>query len=587
MIRLYLQHERSGLRYETSRAPGFLSLAQFFLDNGANPNVICCHNESYWGAKQGTALDLFAGELRKRSGHVDPVDDEIGKSLIEKLTEEGAEFSRPLQTLAKKHPHYFSSSFKAGIEELQQFPEQIEGEKIFTIQSRGFPSQSDRFSVSDYNDLVRVIIQRDEANFQRALANCDSNHQSTATGLSPIHFAVTWPMALTALIQTGVEVNVEDHFHRRPIHLAVALGETEAVNILLEEDCAIWTHDSSLPLIREALQGKSAENRQCIANSVIIAHIDRYTRFFDLALSMLPQSPTLAEIPPETVDERLIPQVQQELQSHHCRIPPALELRTDGSSVYDTADFQALNRLNVQMADTLWNGGFRQIHEYSNRGTTPLLESWYNADFEMIRWLVSKGASPFSRHERTQGSGLHLYAHRLAFPGAYFKHISAVYFDEAIVSQLDSDLDSRRDSCCCLCSVGGCCPVVIYLKNIYHDKEWEYVGSRGSEYDVCLIQLRLFWKKWPPTLGEEQNSMEAVLRFLVFENMNLKHQCCFLGQMAENYRERWPVTEENPPESGCEMEARLREYQDQMQSCECPLLEKPLCVVLRDHCKSH
>lgn len=395
-------------------------------------------------------------------------------------------------------------------------------------------------------------------------------------------------MALTALIQIGVDVNVEDHFHRRPIHLAVSLGESEAVNVLLEADCAIWTHDLSRPLLQEAFHGRKAENRERIANWVVIAHIDRCTRFFDLAQSILPQSwPTLAELPVGELDEWFVPQLQQELKSQHCRIPPALELRTDGSSVYETAERNALNRLNVQMANTLWNGGFRQIHEYSDRGTTPLLESWYNADFEMIRWLISKGASPLSRHEHTQGSGLHLYAHRLACPGTYFKlDVSAVYCDKAIVSQLHSDLDSRRDSCCCLCSVDGCFPVVIFLKGNWALWKFRYYGPRGSAYHIYLTQLRLFWKKLPPTPGEEHVSMEAVLRFLVFENMNLEHQCCSLGQLAEDYRVWEPVTEEDPPESECELEARLCEYREKMQGCECPLLEKPLCVVLRDHCKS-
>lgn len=30
--------------------------------------------------------------------------------------------------------------------------------------------------------------------------------------------------------------------------------------------------------------------------------------------------------------------------------------------------------------------------------------------------------------------------------------------------------------------------------------------------------------------------METVLRFFVFKEMNLKNQCCLLGQMAEDYR---------------------------------------------------
>lgn len=80
--------------------------------------------------------------------------------------------------------------------------------------------------------------------------------------------------------------------------------------------------------------------------------------------------------------------------------------------------------------------------------------------------------------------------------------------------------------------------------------------------------------------------MEAILRFLVFEEMDLKYQGCLFGRMAEDERVPEPVTEENPPESESEMEARLSDCRDKMRYCECELLEKPLCVVLRDHCKS-
>lgn len=395
-------------------------------------------------------------------------------------------------------------------------------------------------------------------------------------------------MALTALIRISVDVNVEDQYHRCPIHLAASLGESEAVNILLEEDCAIWSHHSLPSLLQEALQTKNEENRARIANSVITAYIDRHARFFDLARSLLPQSsPTLAGLAPGIFYENLVPEIQQELNCLHLRIPPALKLSTDGSSVYETADLDARSRLTIQMAETLWDGGFRQIHEYSDRGTTPLLESWYNADFEMIKWLISKGASPFSRHGQTQGSGLHLYAHRLGYPGAYFKHdASAVYCNETIISQLESDLYSRRDSCCCLCSVDGCPPVVVFLKSYINFILCKNALILYPAYQLYLKQLRLFWQKLPPVRGEEQISMEAVLRFLVFIKMNLKHQCCRLGQKAQDDRVGEPVTDENPPGSECEMEARLRKYRDKMQSCECPLLEKPLCVVLRDHCKS-
>lgn len=447
---------------------------------------------------------------------------------------------------------------------------------------------TDRYPVCGYNDLVPAILERNEARLRKSLITCDPNHQSAATGLTPVHFAVTWPTALTALVKIGVDVNVQDHSHRRPIHLAAALGASEAVKILLEGDCALWTHKNSLPLLQEALQGKNEQTRDRIAKLIITAYIDRYTRFFNLTLSVLPQQlKILSGLVPGRIQENLVPQIQKDLKRYHCHIPPALELRSDGSSVYETADFFASNRLSVQMAEALWEGGFQQIHEYSDRGTTPLLESWYNADFEIITWLISKGASPFSRHNQTQGSGLHLYAHRLGFPGGYFnRNILAVSYDKALISQLESDLGSRRDSCRCLCSVEGCLPVTIFLKWNHDLRDMRFHGERSSAYQVYFSQLRLFWEKLPPTRDDEQVCMEAVLRFLVFERMNLKHQCCRLGQTAEDKRLSETARDKNSPESECEMEARLCEYREKMRDCECELLEKPLCVVLRDHCKS-
>lgn len=129
VFRLYLCHQRCGLRHRTTRAPGFLSLVQFLLDNGANPNAICSHSTSYYGASQGTALDLFAGQLMSRSGNI-VFDEDIASSLVDKLANEGAEFSRPLKTSAGHVSHCLSQRFEIEIGELKQFPEQIEGQKL-------------------------------------------------------------------------------------------------------------------------------------------------------------------------------------------------------------------------------------------------------------------------------------------------------------------------------------------------------------------------------------------------------------------------------------------------------------------------
>ena len=88
--------------------------------------------------------------------------------------------------------------------------------------------------VSDMNDLMASLIRQNEAEFSQALWKDDIHAVSSANGLTAIHLAVYWPWALQQLIRAGADVNCEDSDHRRPIHLAVACLQVEAVDILLQ-----------------------------------------------------------------------------------------------------------------------------------------------------------------------------------------------------------------------------------------------------------------------------------------------------------------------------------------------------------------
>lgn len=120
-----------------TKATGVVSLAQFLLDNGANPNVFCCHTSERYGASHGTALDLFAGELVNPWRKI-TAEKEVGNLLLQKLTEEGAEFSRPLRTAARTDPLYLPRHFQVEMVELQLLPEQIEGRNLFLSETKMF-----------------------------------------------------------------------------------------------------------------------------------------------------------------------------------------------------------------------------------------------------------------------------------------------------------------------------------------------------------------------------------------------------------------------------------------------------------------
>lgn len=438
--------------------------------------------------------------------------------------------------------------------------------------------------------MISAILRRSESSLQQALIRCDVNHRSPVNGICAMHFAVTWPTALRTLIIAGADVNVEDHIGRRPIELSVALGAVEAVQLLIEADCSLFTAESHRGLLKECLLFEEGEKRGRILGLIVQALIDRHTRLLNWILSVLtPSSGLYSKIIPGQLQQSLLPEMYEEIrrQGHEC--PAALELDFKGH--YQTGDLHSEIRIPISTAEQLWNGGFQELEEpYDVCGPalTPILEAWYNADFDILQWLITKGASPFSKHAQTGGSGLHMFAHRLQYPGFYFQHeISGVPSDTVRMTELMSDESAWRDSCSCLCSTRGCQPVTIFLKGTYlHLQKLKHIR----------YQLRKFWEKLPPPPGKELLQAEAALRFFAFEQSEARHlaSCCSLGQLGERdlstcLSERWHEAHISAEDLTVErdrqmIEEKMQFFRQKMLYCGCPLLDKPACVVSQDTC---
>lgn len=298
-------------------------------------------------------------------------------------------------------------------------------------------------------------------------------------GLAAIHFAIYWPLALKELIAVGVNINCEDSHGRRPIHLAVACRQRQAVEILLEADCAISTPKYSNSLPRESLRYRGYDQ---IVNLIIDVLINRHTRLMKLAASVLPDNLDLKQwITEGVIRERKAVEITQQLATNSCPVPAALELDGYQKGVYDTAEFRAEIRLTVPHAEKLWCSGFRWINECApGNGLTPLLQSWFAANFEMVAWFIDKGANPFAKHRDFHISGLHLFAARLAYPGDHFRgDPSSIIISPQHIMQLQKDKSSCRDSCSCLCSMGGCTPLSTVVKQTYFQSPFTYAKVKS------------------------------------------------------------------------------------------------------------
>lgn len=216
---------------------------------------------------------------------------------------------------------------------------------------------------------------------------------------------------------------------------------------------------------------------------------------------------------------------------------PALELGTE--NVYKVVDFHASTRMAPETASALWDGGFKDIWSPQEQGLSAMLQNWYNANFEMVQWFIDKGVSPYQRHRDGNFGALHLYARRIAYPGAYFQfQMENIPNSPHLIPHL-YDLEANRDDCRCLCSPAGCSPVTFVVR----DSE-EYWGHGTFETFSA-------WVKKTSLLEDNEVLWDTyahdMVRILAFEFLSSKcpdlcHTCCSIDQLggveSDSSRER-------------------------------------------------
>ena len=381
----------------------------------------------------------------------------------------------------------------------------------------------------DLGILIQVILQRHEKKFRRIMTKAtlsDINHASSINGLAPIHFAVLWPEALKMLIERGANINIEDQYRRRPIHLGVRLSLTSSVDCLLEANCALFTPPETGSLLKNALRLTGLERRH-ILDTIIAALADRHGRLTERARSLLP-SIIFSEF--NIIDgrkkEQQVPCIREALLTRGFTVPEALEL--DSKSVYSVADMHGQVQMTNDVANALWGAGFDDINEPNEDGLTPLLQNWVCANFPMITWFVQKDVSLSSRHRDASLNGLHLYAARIQYPGSNFSHDpEAVPTDEQYIAQIQKEVSILHDECSCSCSPSGCSPIKFLCMENYQN------GPRRDLFGTWL-------RKTKPELSLLQQYVLEFTRSLLFDYLGCLHTCCILGKegriLTEEYR---------------------------------------------------
>jgi hypothetical protein len=381
----------------------------------------------------------------------------------------------------------------------------------------------------DLGDVVPIILQQKEEHLRHIIRKAKLstlNRKSPVNGLAPVHFAVLWPIGLRILVNRGVDVNIEDDYGRRPIHLAVASGIPDSVRCLINADCGLFTPAEDHSLLQYALNLDDDQEWLSISFHLVQALSDRHTRIRNLAKSCLPPSifSTLG-LAPHGLQEQRASSITEKLLSHGIDVPSALEL--DGKGLYD---IHWTNNLSLQVtpevATALWCAGFHDIDEPNNNGWTPFLQSWFCHNFEMINWFTKKGIRLDSKHAEAPLTALHLYAKRLGSYKAASRqeHVDTSALKQHYIGMIQQQLGIPYDDCTCACSPNGCTPAKFLLEKDSPQHQHSYKD-----------RIRTWTSDTKPSTALSSRYIYQFTRLVLFDFLGGEHTCCSLGQSYSTF----------------------------------------------------
>jgi len=237
-------------------------------------------------------------------------------------------------------------------------------------------------------------------------------NQVNRLGQTPLHLAVKWPCGVRLLLKKGASKESSDLWGRKPLYYAIELGCTETVCLLMEACCSLeLVAEGSLDPIEFATemyfrhQAEPSgllplEDREAILDTIISLEAGRRVDLQDrLAETYTTRKASAHLVQSDRILDDHARDAEQVLLNYG-RYP--LYVSTVGPrrrTVYHTP------YLTVEVAEKLWQAGFRDVDVTDTYGRTPLMLSNYDVDLvtriEVSTWLVQKGAK---LHRHINGS---------------------------------------------------------------------------------------------------------------------------------------------------------------------------------------
>ncbi|KAJ5392378.1 hypothetical protein N7509_007868 [Penicillium cosmopolitanum] len=362
-----------------------------------------------------------------------------------------------------------------------------------------------------------------------------SQLEDTFGGITLLQLAMGWPAGVTLLLKAQSSIHLPRRYHDPDRGFGGRFGiedednkideYVESCNILLKAGYIISHQDierSSSNILRGLLIKELAKRRRKLLD-IAEAHISPGE------LSDLRKGETGI---PDTYAPALCDALIAKGLGH--KIDQTL-MTSERKSLFSYD-------LPTEILDNIYEAGFTDVEILPEERCTPLMVQcinsgfWWNSTYMATAWMISNGANPFRKFPGSNTTVLHWINGRLAWQ-IYLQFQLDGHFDPYVVlhhfHQIDMHLFSlsTRDACSCSCSLDGCTPLSIALRNVVDDL---YLG------DQHIGQVASCFRRFLEFLLDRTGSQSkheichAMIRSLTFDGLSLSHTCCTKLQRDES-----------------------------------------------------
>ena len=220
---------------------------------------------------------------------------------------------------------------------------------------------------------------------------------------TPLHLAVGWSEGVRLLLQHGACFDSRDRAGATPLYYALNLGCPQTISFLMKAGCSLMVPWNALTLAIDRphsyVRGGSEDARMKVLDTTIASLAERrrdlQRRLTDLPVAVSINTTMLRE---DRVLDEFAECVECTVQAaqktfDHIPLRASSLLENTHSGKYCTV--YHIFELVFEVAEKLWENGFREIDVPDKNGVTPLAfmrTAGYSEEIELCSWLYQKGA---------------------------------------------------------------------------------------------------------------------------------------------------------------------------------------------------